>query len=784
MKHRRIAIIAGTIFIVIFGLYLTMLFRSLDASFQEVQEFIPTRIYSDVSRLSLAQPRRVIEERLRSLGYLIRPDSGETIETRLHPMIYPVSLIPEAHPQSHLERNKEYLLRLHFAAKGPDAALDSIELNGAPASDVYLEPELVATLSRGAGDGGSRAIREVLKFEDVPPSIWKAIIAIEDQHFLSHAGLDPRGLFRALWVNLTHFSLKQGGSTITQQLVKNLLARRDKNIFRKVNEVFLSILLELRYSKEQILERYLNEVYLGQVGNLEIHGVAEGAKYFFGKRIDELNLAETALIAGLIRGPGYYSPYRYRDRAIERQRLVLKKMVETGQIAQAESDRAMKVKLTFAPPQSVSNKAPYFVDYVKADLLHALSDQMSELEVLSAGYKVYTTLDVRLNQLAQKAVQEQLKEKEYEGALASIEHSSGKMRALVGGKDFTRSTFNRILNMKRQVGSTFKPLVFLSAIIERQDPNGIPYGPAYPLEDSEWTLKYDHGRQEWSPQNYEKEFLGWIPMRDALALSINTATARLGVRVGLQSIIDLAYRMGIDSELPKVPSISLGVADLSPIELVRVYSTIANRGVNRELYAIRLVVDENGQEIAHFLPKEETVVDAASIDVLIDMMRTVFTKGTARTASQLGWDRPSVGKTGTTSQHRDAWFAGFSPALTTVVWVGEDVQSAPTPTPTPVAKGKRAKPEVKEKLTGATTALPIWAYFMREAHRGEPIRDFDASGDLTDLRIDKRTGKIATPDCPDTQVIVEHYLKESESTQRSCEVLDQPSEPETVIDEL
>lgn len=782
MKHRRIAIIAGAIFVVIFGFYLTMLFRSLDASFQEVQEFIPTRIYSDVSRISVSQPRRVIEERLKSLGYSLRADTGQTLELRLHSMIYPVSLIPEGHPQAHLERNREYPLKLHFASRGADAVLDSLELNGAAVNDVYLEPELVATLSRGIGDGGSRAIREVLKFEDVPPAIWKAIISIEDQHFLSHAGLDPRGLFRALWVNLTHFSLKQGGSTITQQLVKNLLARRDKNIFRKVNEVFLSILLELRYSKEQILERYLNEVYLGQVGNLEIHGVAEGAKYFFGKRIDELNLAETALIAGLIRGPGYYSPYRYRDRAVERQRLVLKKMVETGQIAQAEADRAMKVKLTFAPPQSVSNKAPYFVDYVKADLLHALSDQMSELEVLSAGFKVYTTLDVTLNQLAQKAVQEQLKDKEYEGALASIEHSTGKMRALVGGKDFTRSTFNRILNMKRQVGSTFKPLVFLSAIIERQDPNGIPYGPAYPLEDSEWTLKYDQGRQEWSPQNYEKEYLGWVPMRDALALSINTATARLGVRVGLQSIIDLAYRMGIDSELPKVPSISLGVADLSPIELVRVYSTIANRGVNRELYAIRLVVDEKGREVAHFLPKEEAVVDSASIDLLIDMMRSVFTKGTARSASQFGWDRPSVGKTGTTSQHRDAWFAGFSPSLTTVVWVGEDIQSIPTPTP--IAKGKRQKPEVKEKLTGATTALPIWARFMREAHRGEPVRDFDASGDLTALGIDKHTGKIATPDCPGSQVIVDHYLKESESTQRSCEVLDPPNEPETVIDEL
>lgn len=784
MKHRRIAIIAGVSISIVFGLYLTMLFRSLDASFQEVQEFIPTRIYSDVSRVAVGQVRRVIEERLKSLGYSVRPESGESIEVRLHPMIYPVSLVPEGHAQSALDRSKEYPLKFHFAGSGAEAQVDSIELNGAQAADVYLEPELVATLSRGPSDASSRTIREVLKFEDVPPSIWKAIIAIEDQHFLSHAGLDPRGLFRALWVNLTHLSLKQGGSTITQQLVKNLLARRDKNIFRKVNEVFLSILLELRYSKEQILERYLNEVYLGQVGNLEIHGVAEGAKYFFGKRIDELNLAETALIAGLIRGPGFYSPYRYRDRAVERQRLVLKKMVETGQIAQPEADRATKVKLTFAPPQSISNKAPYFVDYVKADLLHALSDQMSELEVLSAGYKVYTTLDVRLNQSAQKSVQEFLKEKEYEGALASVDHATGRIRALVGGKDFTRSTFNRILNMKRQVGSTFKPLVFLSAIIERQDPNGVPYGPAYPLEDSEWTLKYDQGRQEWSPQNYEKEYLGWVPMRDALALSINTATARLGVRVGLQSIIDLAYRMGVDTELPKVPSISLGVADLSPIELVRVYSTIANRGVNRELYAIRLVVDENNQEIAHFLPKEEAVVDALSIDLLIDMMKSVFSKGTARTASQLGWDRPSAGKTGTTSQHRDAWFAGFSPSLTTVVWVGEDVQAAPTPTPTPPPKGKRAKPEIKEKLTGATAALPIWARFMKEAHRGEPVRDFDASGDLTELKIDKHTGKIATSDCPSAQVIVDRYLKESESTQRSCEVLDQPTEPETVIDEL
>jgi hypothetical protein len=362
--------------------YLGSLYSQLTAAFSQEEQFVPTRIYSDLSLLKEGVPQSYVESRLKSLGYLYKKgtiqkaekdtekmeflEARETpgfspgwvpagqrdgvqtpsrpsvtrafrpglIEFLLHPVNYPVFLVPEGHipaeaiPKSNTDSPAEVHVALRFERQNNKPLLHTLEVNSKPVPDLYLEPELIATLSR-SGDV-KKEIRSSLKFSEIPAGIWQAIIAIEDQHFLEHKGLSPRGIARAFWVNLKTRSLAQGGSTLTQQLVKNLMARRSKNIFRKFNELFLSLMLELSFDKEQILERYLNEVYLGQVGSLEIHGIAEGAEYFFGKKVTELNLGEIALMAGLIRGPGYYSPYKYRKRAIERQHLVLSKMVETG----------------------------------------------------------------------------------------------------------------------------------------------------------------------------------------------------------------------------------------------------------------------------------------------------------------------------------------------------------------------------------------------------------------------------------------------------------------------
>ncbi len=396
---------------------------------------------------------------------------------------------------------------------------------------------------------------------------------------------------------------------------------------------------------------------------------------------------------------------------------------------------------------------------------------MSEEEVATAGFRVYTTLDLELSAQAQRSVAEGVHSLEkqlhlptsehLEGALAAVDHSNGYIRALIGGRNYAQNTFNRILNMKRQVGSTFKPLVYLTAFSKGRDPNGIPYGPGHPIEDAPWELSYDRGKQTWSPNNYEKEFLGWISFRAALSQSINVATARLGIEVGIPEIAKTAQALGVESELPLVPSLSLGVAELSPVELLRVYATIANHGIQDELTVIRGITFDNGMSYARFVYHPKEVFASAPVDLLTDMLQSVFLEGTARPAAQLGFDRPAAGKTGTTSHHRDAWFAGFTPQLTTVVWVGLDQDST--------SENKRVL------LTGASSALPIWVTFMKEALSGEPPLSFPSNPQLTSVRIDRRTGKKALPDCPDSQTTVEKYWTENEPRSLSCEALWPPS---------
>lgn len=758
-KTKQIAWIAGgfaALIALIFSLYLVWGFRQLDEAFARRQEFTPTQIYSDVTRVAPPMSRDHALERLKGLGYGVRMN-GDGVDFELHQVSYPAYLLPEGHPNPAYQGKT---VRLEFDGVKNDSSLQSIQIDGREIPEIYLEPEVVATLARAGNEPGQ--IRQLLKLPEIPSKIWQAIIAIEDQHFMEHKGLDPRGLARAIYVNLKTLSLAQGGSTLTQQLVKNLMVRRTKNIFRKFSEIFLALILEYRYSKEEILERYLNEVYLGQIGNLEIHGIAEGAKYFFGKNVDELNLAEIAMMAGLIRGPGFYSPYRHLDRALERQKLVLQKMVETGQIAQAEAAEAEKMPIRLAPPIAGKNKAPYFTDFVKAELIRELSDEMSEQEVTEAGFRVYTTLDVRLNRIAQSSVAEGIESLkgrvknaeglELEGALATVDQRNGYIRALVGGKSYERSTFNRILNMRRQVGSTFKPIVMLAAIEKGRDARGVPYGPGYPMKDAPWTLVFDNGRQKWSPRNYEKEFRGWTNLREALTHSVNTVFARLGVEVGLDKIIETAKRLGIDSELKPVPALTLGAFELSPVELLSVYSTFANHGMRDELTVIRGITTNEGAPFARFVPRPEPRADAAHLELLNDMLKDVFRAGTARGALALGFDRPAAGKTGTTNDYRDAWFAGFTSELTTVVWVGLD----------------QTDTKLKLNLTGSSAALPIWVRFMSKALEDAPPSQLQEPESLTTVRLDRKTGQEADDDCSEEQSVLEKALNSNKPSERTC----------------
>jgi penicillin-binding protein 1B len=786
-ENRRIWLVALSISaLAAFVIYIVVLYQQLHTNFNQISEFVPTRLYADVTKIAAGQPRGYIENRLKNLGYNLKfMPQQSAIEFELHPIDYPKYLLP-AEYQSPDPSHSTVLLK--FDGNDSDSLLATIENSQIEVNHVYLEPELIATLSHAK----DKAIREHVDFANIPATVWKSIIAIEDQHFLDHNGLDPRGILRAIWVNVTSLSLKQGGSTITQQLVKNLMVRRSKNIFKKINELFLSILLETQFEKEKILERYLNEVYLGQVGNMEVHGVSEGAKYFFSKRVDDLNLAEIALMAGLIRGPAFYSPYKHFQRAMERKQLVLKKMVETGLIAEAEAQNAEKLPIRLAPPQSISNKAPFFTDYVKAELIQHLKDRYAEDEIASAGLKVYTTLDLYLNQSAQTAVANGTSKLEkdlniespdrLEGALASVDHSNGYIKALIGGRNYSQSNFNRILNMKRQVGSTFKPLVYLTALRLENDRKGIPYGPGHPAEDSPWTLVFDRGKQKWSPKNYDKEFKGWITYRKALAGSINTVTAKVGIDVGIQNIISVSRELGISSELPAVPSLALGVAELSPVELLKVYATIANHGVQDTLTVIRGITLNDGTGLARFVYHPKILLDPAKADTITYMLQSVFTEGTAIAASRLGFNRPAAGKTGTTSNHRDSWFAGYTPQLTTVVWVGMDQSGPETENPADAFGQKDKKKKKKLMLTGASSALPIWVDFMNQALAHEDPAQFNLNEEMVDVAIDTHTGLRARSDCPSDQVLVEKYPKSIVPRNESCDLALPPSQSEAVVE--
>lgn len=784
MKRTKVFVILGVGFTSFLAIYFVILYMQVKASFQSTIEHIPTRIYSNLIHITAPQSRGTITRHLYALGY--KPVfSGNSIRFVLHSLTYPIVLLPEGHPTRSL-MDQEIILE--FEDKKDSSELVSIQSEGKNYEDIYLEPELVATLS---GNDTSNKIMEPLKLSEIPPMIPAAIIAAEDQHFYSHFGIDPRGFIRAQWNNLKSLSLTQGGSTITQQLVKNLSQRRNRNLFLKINELFLAPMLELQFSKDEILTRYLNEVFLGQIGNLEVRGISEGARYFFGKTVNELNLGEVALMVGIIKGPGYFWPYKHFDRAQGRQRYVLERMLDTGKITQFAYSRALKDPIRLSPPPTASNRAPYFVDFARAEVMKSLSGRFTPEEIESVGFRIYTTLDVAANEIAQDAVQKGIDAIEkrlgitgiirLQGALATADPSTGEIRALVGGRSYKESNFNRILNMKRQVGSTFKPVVYLTALRANSDGSGGQFTPAYPLEDKKWKWKYDKSQPEYSPANYEKESAGWIPLRKSLSHSINTTTMQLAKMVGMENIIDTARDLGVSEKLLPVPSLALGSVEMSPIEVLNMYLTLANRGERDEPTVIKAIVDPDGQVLAHqeYHPKQR--IDPGVADLMTDLLQTVFTDGTAESARAWGFDRPAAGKTGTTNDYRDAWFSGYTPQLVTVVWVGLDqgtiaaeftaakeaAEKAAEKVDPKLAKEKKKKlPKIH--LTGAVAALPIWADFMKRALANSPALPFPPSEFLVEARLDSKTGQLVEGGCLEAQIVTEKVIAGREPRNKTC----------------
>ena len=596
-----------------------------------------------------------------------------------------------------------------------------------------LEPEILAS----AGDRPGEDHRPV-RLRDVPFSLLQAVLAAEDHRFFDHPGVDLRGLLRAAWVNVRSGRVAQGGSTITQQLVKNRLLDPKRTLMRKIDEAWLATLIEWRYSKERILEAYLNEIYLGQRGSIAIRGVSSASRAYFRKEVHQVTVAEAALLAGMIRAPNTYSPSVNPARARERRDVVLARMRELGRLSDADYQAARREPVSVQPVVATTQTAPYFTDHVRQELEARFGSGALD----GRDVRVFTTLDLTLQRLAERAVERGLARLEaqrpqlrrtdetqrLQAALVALDPVTGHVEVMVGGRRYQTSQFNRVTLGHRQPGSAFKPFVYSAALAAPSGGRG--FTPATFLDDSPLTLTVDG--VPWSPRNYEDRYLGRVTVREALQQSLNAATVRLAQDVGLPTIVERARALGIESRLDPVPAMALGAFEVTPLELARAYLPFFNGGQRTApAHAVRSLQYSSGAVDADDEP-QQTVMTPAEAYLMTSLLEGVVNAGTGASARALGVTGAVAGKTGTTNDGRDAWFVGGTPGLLVAVWVGYD----------------SGEPH---GLSGAEGALPIWAEFMRAAIDSvAPRPGFSVPPGVTFVEIDLTNGKTANHFCPRT----------------------------------
>ncbi|MCP4202469.1 MAG: PBP1A family penicillin-binding protein [bacterium] len=620
--------------------------------------------------------------------------------------------------------------------------VSAITWQGQAVESASLEAPILASFV-----GSDRREKRPIALAEVPDQFVEAVLAAEDASFYKHAGLSLRGIGRATWANLRGLELQQGGSTLTQQLVKNIFLTHERTLARKLREVVLAILVDLRYEKEEILSGYLNEIYWGSSSTVNLIGVGAASWAYFGKHPSELDLCESALLAGMIHSPGSYSLRKSPERAIERRNWVLTRMKSLGWLSPEEAERTASRGLCYSPHAVPVRSAPYFLDLAAAE-----AERRFGLDRLdSAGYVLLSTLDHRSQRAAEEAVAWGLealekgweksrgRQGELQAALVSIEPETGEILAYLGGRDYRASQFDRASLARRQAGSAFKPIVYAAAFEKGT------VSPASFVEDAPLTVLLANRR--WSPQNSDGDFRGWVTVRTALERSLNIPTVRVALDVGLPAIVETAHGLGVQTPLEEVPALALGAFEVTPLDLATVYATLAAGGVRSSAHALRGVLDSAGQPIGGTpLPKPVRALSAEATFVLTSVLRGVVEQGTGAGVRRQGLLDPVAGKTGTTNDRRDSWFGGYSPGRATLVWVGYDDNSA-------------------TQLSGARAALPIWTRFT---YKVRPVGGYSVPvqprGVLTAV-IDPASGQLATGACPD--VITEFFL-EDDLPERIC----------------
>ncbi len=570
-----------------------------------------------------------------------------------------------------------------------------------------------------------REDRILIKLDQAPDSLLKALFASEDHDFYRHHGVSVRGILRAIVVNLRAGGIVQGGSTLTQQLVKNFYLSSERTWWRKINEIVMSIIMDARYSKEEILEAYLNEIYLGQDGSRAVHGFGLASQYYFGRSVEELDLHHIALLVALVRGPSYYDPYRAPERVLKRRDLILDEMVDQGFIDASLGAEAKTHPLdVVADPHQSVTRYPAFMDLVRRQLQKEYRPE----DLTSEGLRIFTTLDVTVQHQLETVIATQLatldkhpQKSPLETAAIFTRRGTGEIAALAGGRDALATGFNRALDAFRQIGSLYKPVVYLTAL---ESPDR--YTASTLLQDSAVQLKLPGSH--WAPKNYDGREHGSVPMFRALAHSYNLATVRLGLDVGIAHTAQTLRRLGVERQVELVPSLLLGTATLSPLEVAQMYQTLASDGFVTPLRAIQAVVSPEGKTLQRFGLDVRQAINASTVYVLNTLLKEVMRSGTGKPAFSLMPDTLApAGKTGTTNELRDSWFAGFTGDYLGVVWIGRD-DNQPA------------------GLTGAEGALKVWASAMNKVSR-EPL-ELDKPDSVDLVWVDAQRGGRSQEGCP------------------------------------
>jgi penicillin-binding protein 1B len=702
---------------------------------------LPSRIYSDATPIvtGLSYPRELLEPKLNHIGYheangaIDTPGQyrydGNKLEVYLQDFAYP-EMSFHGHP-----------VRVEFRRD----RVEKIEriTDGAPLKAIRLEPELITSVFDDVMED-----RVPVAYDALPQHLIDAVLVIEDRNFFTHDGISIRGMLRAAITNFREKEVRAGGSTLTQQLIKNLYLTSERKYSRKLREIVMALIIDARYSKQEILEAYMNEIYLGQNGAVQINGMEQAARTYFAKSIRFVTVPEAATLAGLIQSPARFSPMRNPGPSTERRNLVLRMMLDQQKITQEEYDAAVETPMTVNRFPRAINSAPYFVDLV----MRELRTTYPQTQLTTEGLRVFTTLDTMMQRSAEAALEEGLDglakrfahirnaDQPLEGSVVTIQPGTGAVKALVGGRSFRRSQFNRATQARRQPGSLFKPFVYATAMDPSRGSNALTASSI--LDDS--PISVETGGRTWRPQNYDGKFHGRVTMRQALAHSYNIPAVRAAIDAGVPNVIRVAQAIGVTSTLEPYPSISLGAFEVTPLEVAYAYSVFANGGVKAEPVTIYAVVTREGKVLENRVVKMERVSPAGVAYIMNTMLKDVLNYGTAGRVRRLGFDRPFAGKTGTTNDYRDAWFVGYSPRVLSLVWVGFDDNR-------------------NSRLSGSEAAVPIWTSYMNRVIGTVPDADFRRPDDVIEREIDPASGMLASAWCPSARV--EEFVQGTEPTQ-------------------